>query len=341
LKNLANRKIYIWLITGCVLVLTMVVVGGITRLTQSGLSMVKWEPIIGILPPLSEEAWVAEFDLYKQTPEYKVINKDFGLDDFKRIFFWEYVHRLLARVIGLVFLFPFIYFLIKGYFNKRLLSQTLIIFLGGAFQGFLGWYMVKSGLADKPHVSHYRLAAHLLTATTLAVYIYSVALEVKGVKRFGDSVYRKSLIGLMILVAFQFLYGAFVAGLKAGKIFTNFPKMGYQWFPAEFADVIAENGLWALIESHGIVQLIHRILGVSIFFFVLSLLIVLRKRVSPMYLWLKGLFGIVLLQVLLGIFTLIYAVPIWMGVLHQLIAVILILYLYNMIYKSGRVSHII
>ena len=161
-----------WLMLGCVLIAAMVVIGGITRLTHSGLSMVEWKLIMGSVPPLNEAEWQDTFEKYKQFPEYKIMHNHFTLEDFKSIFMWEYLHRLLGRLIGLVFIFPFIYFLVKKRISKELLPKLILILIWGGFQGFLGWFMVKSGLVDNPNVSHFRLAIHLITAFGLCCYIF-------------------------------------------------------------------------------------------------------------------------------------------------------------------------
>ena len=264
-----DRRVFNWLILGCILIGLMVVIGGITRLTQSGLSMVKWEPIMGTLPPLSADAWNETFDLYKQSPEFIHYNKHFTLDEFKSIFFWEYLHRLIARIIGLVFLIPCDVFWMKSYFNSKRKRQVVVIFAWGAFQGVLGWVMVKSGLVDKPHVDHYRLAAHLITAIGLLAYMYYVALGIKyeiiTTSPLGNL--RKLTGGFIVLLFIQIIYGAFVAGLKAGLIYNTFPKMGNSWIPNEFSSIISREGVMSIMESPGIVQFIHRMIAYIIIVF--------------------------------------------------------------------------
>ncbi|EON74914.1 Heme A synthase, cytochrome oxidase biogenesis protein Cox15-CtaA [Lunatimonas lonarensis] len=330
--------VYTWLITGCVMVLMMVVVGGITRLTQSGLSMVRWEPIIGTLPPLTEEKWQQEFEAYQATPEYKVYNNHFSLDDFKGIYFWEYVHRLLGRIVGLVFLIPAIFFWRKGAFDGRMKKQVVIIFFGGLFQGVLGWYMVKSGLVDRPHVSHFRLAAHLSTALALAAYIFWVSLEWKPFKQIHAPEIRKWSIGLLVVLGIQIVYGAFVAGLKAGKMYNTFPKMGRTWFPNEITTAFDIHGWMAVIENGIPIQLIHRYLAylvVGMVVWVAWSIYKKHKGLQPAALLLVAL---VTVQFLLGVFTLLYAVPVSLGVLHQLGAVFLLLGVIYLIKKTSRVT---
>lgn len=309
---------------GCLMVTCMVVVGGITRLTQSGLSMVKWEPIKGAIPPLTEEAWQEEFSAYQSSPEYEVYNTHFGLCEFKQIYFWEYFHRLLGRIVGLVFLFLCIYFWAKGAFTLRLKKQVVIIFLGGLFQGVLGWYMVMSGLVDMPYVSHYRLATHLITALALIAYIYWVALEVRGSRISQDKLMHQLSIGMLVLVGVQILYGAFVAGLKAGLMYNTFPKMGYQWIPEELGIGFQMYGWMAIFENHGVVQLIHRVFGVAVLVMVSILWVKARKSSASISTAGNILMALVIIQFLLGVFTLLYAVPITLGVLHQLGAVLVL-----------------
>ena len=313
----------------------MVVVGGITRLTQSGLSMVKWEPIKGAIPPLTEEAWQEEFRAYQSSPEYEVYNTHFGLSEFKQIYFWEYFHRLLGRIVGLVFLFPCIYFWAKGAFTPRLKKQVVIIFLGGLFQGVLGWYMVMSGLVDMPYVSHYRLAAHLITALALIAYIYWVALEVRGTRVSQDKIMHQLSIGMLVLIGVQILYGAFVAGLKAGLMYNTFPKMGYQWIPEELGIGFQMYGLMAIFENHGIVQLIHRVLGVAVLVMVSIIWVKARKSTISISIAGNILMVLVMVQFLLGVFTLVYAVPITLGVLHQLGAVLVLFSIMHLMYITS------
>lgn len=340
-----ERYIYKWLLTGCVLIVLMVVVGGITRLTQSGLSMVKWEPIMGTLPPMSQQAWQEAFDLYKQSPEFYHYNADFTLSDFKSIFFWEYLHRLIARILGMVFIIPFVIFWFKGFFSKRVMKHVLIIFALGTFQGVLGWFMVKSGLVDQPHVSHYRLAAHLFTALGLLVYIYWVALSIKYVvnSHSSDKLRRavKVFIGLVFL---QIIYGAFVAGLKAGFFYNTFPKMGTNWIPDNFGSIISSQGVTAVFDNPGIVQFIHRIIAYAVLFALTTLWMKAKKEELSLH-QRKGLVLLSIMvgiQVVLGILTLLYVVPISLGVAHQFGAILVLLASFYSLFtfKKDRNGHL-
>jgi cytochrome c oxidase assembly protein subunit 15 len=331
-----NNAVYYWLIFGCVLIALMVVIGGITRLTQSGLSMVEWKPIVGAIPPLNEQEWNHEFELYKSSPEYKHYNSHFSLSDFKSIFFWEYLHRLIGRIIGLVFLIPCVVFWLKGKFSKELKNRVIIIFIGGLCQGIIGWLMVKSGLVKNPHVSHYRLALHLATALALIVYIYWTAMYVKhGNSRLKTVLFPvKYINGIAILISLQIVYGAFVAGLKAGKMYTTFPKMGDVWFPVELGTSFKDSGFLALTEAHSVVQLIHRLFGVSLFLIACYLLLILKKQHVAIVGPIRFLSLLIILQVVLGIFTLVLAVPVNLGVLHQSVAIIILLTIFQLKFRS-------
>lgn len=331
-----NNAVYYWLISGCILIALMVVIGGITRLTQSGLSMVEWKPIVGAIPPLNDQEWNHEFELYKNSPEYLHYNSHFTLKDFKSIFFWEYLHRLIGRVIGLVFIIPCVIFWLKGRFSPEMKKRVIIIFIGGLCQGVIGWLMVKSGLVKNPHVSHYRLALHLVTALALIVYIYWAALHVKHssarvvTARFPV----KLLNGIIGLISVQIIYGAFVAGLKAGKMFTTFPKMGDSWIPPDIATSFEMNGWISLFEAPSVVQLIHRLIGISLFGIALYLLLNLKKFDSSVVGTLRFLSILVLFQVILGVITLVMAVPVNLGVLHQSVAILVLLAVFRLKFES-------
>jgi len=338
-----NRVIIIWLFTGCALVAAMVVIGGITRLTHSGLSMVNWNLIMGSIPPLNEQQWQETFELYKTSPEYQKVNYHFALDDFKSIFWWEYIHRLLGRLIGLVFLIPFGYFLIRRKINKTLMIKLLVILSMGAFQGFLGWFMVKSGLIDRPAVSHYRLAAHLITALLLFAYIFWVALDLiypVKLKAAGQvKTLRNFTIFFLALLGVQLIYGAFVAGLKAGLIMNTFPKMGGQWVHVSMGKALDEMGIAAFTEHIVIVQFIHRYLGKILF--VLAIWLWWRfRKITEHYIKhaLNILAGSVALQFLLGVLTLIYVVPVWLGVLHQFTAIVLLSACVYLIHRTNSMK---
>ncbi len=308
----------------------MVVVGGITRLTHSGLSMVNWHPISGIVPPLNKAEWTAEFDNYKTSPEYIKYNYHFSLEDFKSIFWWEFIHRFIGRIIGIIFLIPFLWFYFtKKLQDKNLIKHLLIIFLLGGLQGFIGWFMVKSGLVNRPSVSHFRLALHLSTALFLFAYILWSALPILKPLSKPQAYFNKihkSLKILITLVSLQIIYGAFTAGLKAGYIYPTYPKMGSDWLPDIGLDSLKNTGISALVENPILVQFIHRWLAIIVLFFFVRFYLKARKLNlnTSQTKCNNTLIGLIVLQITLGIFTLINAVPVSLGVLHQLGAVLVL-----------------
>ncbi|MBI3500162.1 MAG: COX15/CtaA family protein [Bacteroidetes bacterium] len=315
-----HRPIIIWLLTGCFLIYAMVVIGGITRLTGSGLSITEWKIVTGTLPPFSEEAWQKEFDGYKQTPQFKLINSDFTLSDFKKIYWWEYIHRLLGRLIGIVFLVPFLFFWWKKKIPEGFMKKALVLFLLGGVQGFIGWFMVKSGLSENMYVSHYRLALHLISAFTVFGFTFWYALDLicwSGFKIPTNNKIKKLSIILFSVVILQIIYGAFVAGLKAGYGYPSWPKMGNEWFPS---DIISLEPLWKnFLEGHAGVQFIHRYIAYVVVFiagiiFFLSRQLQLAQGQKKI---INALAIIVLAQFTLGVLTLLYGVPIVIAVLHQ------------------------
>ncbi|MCB0483598.1 MAG: COX15/CtaA family protein [Flavobacteriales bacterium] len=319
-----NTFLLVWLFTGAAMVLIQVAIGGITRLTHSGLSMVDWHLIMGALPPLSEKAWLEAFAKYKLSPEFIHINSHFGLEAFKRIYWWEYFHRLFGRLIGLVFIIPFVWMLFKKMLNQKQILQLLAVFLLGAIQAFLGWYMVKSGLVKEPRVSHFRLAAHLITAFITCLLIWRIALPllIKPRLCIHNPSLRRWSLGLLILSVLQVIYGAFVAGLRAGGSHNTYPLMDEQW--------IADS-VWALepvwrnwLEGVSGVQFVHRLLA-HILLLLVFWLWIKRKTVSNTALQLRGIHfitSLVLLQFLLGVFTLLLRVPLWLGIAHQITALL-------------------
>jgi len=318
-----RRYIRWWFWSGAFLVGIMVVVGGITRLTGSGLSMTDWSLLMGAIPPLSEAAWEQVFSRYKQFPEYQFLNSGMTLAEFKAIFFWEYLHRLLGRLIGVAFLLPFLWFWFKGQLTQRLFRRALLLFLLGAAQGGMGWFMVKSGLVDVPAVSHYRLAAHLMLAFLIVGFCvwYALDMESRSGKGFPGFVSRSGwwVGALGLILTLQIVWGAFVAGLDAGYIYNSFPMMNESWLPANF--LALEPALLNFAENPGTVQWIHRILGtlllVMTFFGWQRLRAVDNKRLKfRMHL----LLVLILLQYGIGIGTVLYAVPVALGVLHQALA---------------------
>jgi cytochrome c oxidase assembly protein subunit 15 len=322
-----NQKWVIrWLLSGCVLIFIMVIVGGITRLTHSGLSMVNWHLFMGAIPPLNEVDWHTTFNLYKQYPEYQKVNFNCTIEEFKKIFFWEYLHRMIGRLLGLVFIIPFIFFLIRKSLSKKLILQSLFLFILGSLQGFIGWWMVKSGLVDKPDVSHYRLAIHLTTAFLTCGYILWVVLPlIFNSKRRGYPKIQNLCWSVFYLLVLQIIYGAFVAGLNAGIGFNTWPKMGNEWIPEA---VYALKPFWRnFVEAKYGVQFIHRILA-----FIILILVLLLMYIKQKYKLTKQenqaiiiLSSVTSLQIFLGILTLIFIVPIPLALIHQLCAFLLLM----------------
>ncbi len=320
-----NIPVIVWLLSGCLLIFTMVIVGGITRLTGSGLSMVDWKLFAGSIPPVNNQQWVETFELYKQFPEFQKQNYMFTLAEFKSIFFWEYIHRLLGRLIGLVFIIPFIYFLIKKRLSKKLTLQCIVLLFMGASQGAIGWWMVKSGLVNNPDVSHFRLATHLITAFLTFSYTFWVALSLiyPNKSHQNKTLYKLSFI-LMIVVIIQIIYGAFVAGLDAGKVYNSWPKMNNDWIAES---VYSMTPLWSnFVNGIAGVQFIHRTFAFVVLFLIIY--IFYQSRKTPLIQLEKNAINLLLVtvffQMVLGIITLVLGVPIWLGVIHQLGAFILL-----------------
>lgn len=338
-----DRSIIIWLVFVCLMIFAMVIIGGITRLTDSGLSMVEWKPLMGAIPPLTETEWLRVFDLYKQYPEYQKVNSGMDLSEFKFIFFWEYFHRLFGRLIGVVFFIPYVYFLLKKKIEKNLNKKLFIAFVLGGLQGLMGWYMVKSGLIDRPDVSHFRLAAHFGLALTIIGYIFWIILGQINISDQKLIYYPKlfwALAALLLILSIQIVYGAFVAGLDAGLAYNTFPTMGNNWV-AQKAFTYAP--LWKdFVENSATIQFIHRTLGWLVllltgFIFVSGRKVTNKTQKNSLF----HLLMMVALQFTLGVMTLVYMVPISLASAHQAGAVILLILtlkaLYNFAPKSAKI----
>jgi cytochrome c oxidase assembly protein subunit 15 len=338
MKN--NKSVIIWLLSGCVLVFIMVVVGGITRLTNSGLSMTDWHLVTDTFPPLSEAKWQEAFDQYKQFPEYKKINihNDFTLSDYKYIYFWEWFHRFIGRIIGLVFIIPFFYFLVKKKIDKTTLNKCFVLLGMGALQGFFGWFMVRSGLIDNPDVSHFRLALHLTFAFLTFAYTLWVALDlIYPDKREVIVSLRKIARISLILLLIQIVYGGFVAGLNAGFIHNHWPMMSDGQFIHESVILEKDNWFLRLTEGKSGVQFVHRTLAYLVVGLILFLYIKSKRHVLTIQQknGINSVVIIVFLQFALGVFTLLYGVPLWLGLTHQIVAFFL---LTAMTYTLHRLS---
>jgi cytochrome c oxidase assembly protein subunit 15 len=324
-----NKSVIIWLLSGCFLLFLMVIVGGITRLTNSGLSMTDWHLVTDTFPPLTEAKWQEAFDQYKRFPEYQKINihNDFQLSDYKFIYFWEWFHRFIGRIIGLVFLAPFVYFLIKKKLDTATIKKCIILLSMGAFQGFLGWFMVRSGLIDNPDVSHFRLALHLTFAFITFAYTFWVALDLiypekKKIEKSLRTIARYALALLLL----QIIYGGFVAGLNAGLIHNHWPLMNDGQFIHDSVFLEQKNLLLSFTEGKSGVQFIHRTLA----YIVVTIIVLLYFKSKKFTLdkaqknGINLLLLIVFLQFALGVFTLLYGVPLWLGLTHQINAFFLL-----------------
>lgn len=322
-----NRIIYNWLWLGIGLILLMVIVGGITRLTGSGLSMTDWNLIMDAIPPLNEADWLDAFAQYQQFPEYQKLNYGMSLSEFKQIYFWEYLHRLLGRVLGLVFAIPLAIFWMRKWLSALLKKRFLILMGLGALQGAMGWFMVKSGLVDDPYVSHYRLAAHLTLALVLIGFCLWYALDIRAGETGNTdlmlprNLYNWSLI-IGILFFIQVIWGAFTAGLHAGYIYNTFPLMNGKLLPPDMWSL--QPAILNLFDNLGFVQWIHRLNGTLLLLAVLYFWLKSRKFAIPKNMQFNALllFGAIALQYVLGILTLINLVPLWLGVTHQAVAFI-------------------
>jgi len=335
LEDSARRQISIWLLLCCAMIFAMVILGGATRLTGSGLSMVEWDPLFGVLPPLDQQAWEDVFTKYQASPEYRKINVGMDMDGFKSIYWYEYSHRLLGRSIGTVFLLPFLYFFARRMLTPRLVPRLAVAFVLGGLQGLLGWYMVKSGLVDQPHVSQYRLTAHLSLALLIYAYLlwllFDLLFPPPQTLDPSTGSTKKAVPYLLALVATTIVSGGFVAGLKAGLAYNTFPKMGDQWLPP--AGWMLQPGWRNLFENIATVQFDHRLLAMLTFLSIVVFWNYARTRALSH----SARTGVHLLlltavaQVSLGISTLLLHVPVALAVTHQagalaLLSVVLFVY---------------
>ena len=308
-----------WLLAVAALVFLMVIVGGITRLTESGLSMVRWEPISGVIPPTTDEAWQAEFEAYRATPEYQKINRGMSLAEFKDIYFWEYVHRLLGRFIGLAFALPLLWFAWKRAIPRRYGWRLTGLLILGGMQGVIGWWMVASGLVDRPEVSHIRLAVHLLLALFIFGLLIWTALDLRRPhstpsKLPVSGAWALSLLGL------QLMFGAYVAGLDAGYAFNSWPKMGDEWFPA--GTPMLEPFFANFVDNPVVVQFIHRWLAWVVAAATILLAVFAWDRRA--HAAAVAVMVTLTLQIALGVLTLLTGVDLWIAVAHQGMAALLL-----------------
>ena len=316
-----NNQLSFWLIAMFVIISIMIVVGGLTRLTDSGLSITKWQLFSGLLPPLNQKDWIMYFNLYKEIPEFKLQNFNMTLQEFKVIFWWEWVHRFLGRVIGLCYLIPLIYFSFKLKISK--IINLYFIFFLICFQGFIGWYMVSSGLVDRVDVSHFRLSIHLLMAFLILSLIFWNFLKFQNYRYVSDGINSIFPFIFLILILIQIVIGAFVSGMDAGKIYNSWPLMGNTYFPN---DNNLEN-LFKLsaFSDPSLVQFIHRNLAYAIgLFYILIFFKVYKNKINKLYRSVNVLGFFIILQIVLGIFTVVYGAQIYIAAIHQVSSIFLV-----------------
>ena len=324
----SRHEVAIWLLVVAALVCAMVVLGGVTRLTESGLSMTDWRPVTGWIPPMEQSDWAEEFGKYQESPEYRDINRGMSLEEFKTIFWFEYAHRVLGRILGLAFFLPFVWFLVRRKLDRPLAQRLAFIFVLGGLQGFLGWFMVASGLVDRPSVSPYRLAMHL--ALAFAIYgmlVWTAASLLRspdyGSAETGIRTPRCRAFLVLALVCLTIVSGAFVAGLDAGLYYNTFPLMDGRLIPAAYLE---QDPWWLnLFQNPAAAQFNHRVLAVVTLVAVIHHWLTLRRL--PMTGLTQSLAGFIVLTAMvqagLGIATLLAYVPVWLGALHQTGALVL------------------
>jgi len=343
-----RKAVAIWLLVGVGMIIIQVLLGGITRLTESGLSITEWKPVTGALPPLNENAWQTEFDKYKQIGQFQYLHSDFTLDDFKFIFFWEWFHRLWARLLGIVFAIGFIYFLVKKYFDRGMVVPFVFLFLLGTLQGLIGWIMVASGLNEEDlYVNHIKLAMHFIAALVLLCYTlwFALKLIVPSEQRISNKRFSNFTIIIILILGIQLTYGAFMAGLKAAPYVPTWPLLNGMWVPDSFP-----GKSW--VNNHFNVQFLHRQLAyllatLMIFWFISANRLALREKKSLLARAKNFPFLLVMLQVVLGVFTVLLAPK--MGTsrfgsyeivaeAHQLVAMFLLVSLFICSYSVRRQS---
>ena len=325
-KKKINKLFFYWILLSIILVFSIIVVGGLTRLTNSGLSITEWELFKGILPPLNNASWQFYFNEYKKIPQYQLLNFDMKLDQFKVIFYWEYFHRILARLIGIFFLIPFIFFYLTKKINYQVIKSCFIILILIIFQGIVGWYMVISGLTEDVTVSHYRLSIHLITAILIISMLFWLFKNISSKKNKLFLNFSKNNLPFQILILFiiiQIVVGAFVSGLDAGKIYQTWPLMGNDYVPDDLS-FKKINNIFEL-DNHSLVQFYHRNLAYVIILYVIFLSFhIFKNKISSLYKPLKILLFFLVLQIILGIYTLLSGLNIYLASLHQITSVLLI-----------------
>lgn len=339
----AYKPVAIWLYIGVFMLVVQIVLGGITRLTESGLSITEWNPITGVMPPMNQTEWQTEFDKYKTTSQFQYIHADFTVSDFKKIFFWEWMHRNWARLMGLVFIFGFVYFLIRRKFRREMIMPLIMLFFLGAIQGAIGWIMVKSGLVpERLFVGHIQLATHFMAALLLLAYTFwfALSLSVDKHKFVINEKLKNSAILIFILLFFQLIYGTFMAGLHAATAAPTWPTINGYWIPAELNNM--KPGWENLINNKITVQFIHR--GLAYLILILTVIWWLRSMKvigSRFFRMIRSLpLILVLLQVILGIFTVMLS-PfgnnlVYFGVAHQTVGILFMISLIAVLFTVRK-----
>jgi cytochrome c oxidase assembly protein subunit 15 len=330
-----NNFFRIWLIKLTFLVSLIIIVGGLTRLTNSGLSITEWELFKGIFPPTNDKMWISYFESYKEIPQYLLLNSDMNLDQFKYIFLWEYSHRLLARFIGIFFLIPFLFFLFINLIKKKLLIRLILVLVLILLQGAVGWFMVKSGLVENTSVSHYRLSIHLFIAFTIlsilvwTIYNFTIKKEINFFQLNLDYITLKILLFFIFI---QIIFGAFVSGLDAGKVYQSWPLMNESYFP----DDITVNNFFNLNEP-GVVQFLHRNIAYLILLLAsYSGFIIFKNRNVKQYKNFFIFFSFILVQIILGISVLITGANIYLASMHQISSIFLVIAVLRLYHSSIR-----
>ncbi len=316
-----NNQISSWLMSMFLIISVMIVVGGLTRLTDSGLSITQWQLFSGFIPPINKSQWIMYFDLYKEIPEFKLQNYDMTMKEFKVIFWWEWAHRFLGRLIGISFLIPLIYFTFKVKFKKLL--NLYFIFLLICFQGFIGWYMVSSGLVDRVDVSHFRLSIHLLIAFIILSLIFWNYLKIKIIINNQNKINSLFPLSFLLLIFLQITIGAFVSGMDAGKIYNSWPLMGNSFFPDD--NKLINLFHVSAFNDPSLVQFIHRNLAYLIGLFYLYIFyIVYKNKNTSLYKSVNILGFFIILQIVLGVLTLLYGAQIIVASMHQISSIFLV-----------------
>lgn len=341
-----NRKqVATWLLIGVAMIIVQVIIGGITRLTESGLSITEWKPITGALPPMNITEWQEEFDKYRTTDQFKYVHQHFSLSDFKFIYFWEWFHRQWARLIGVVFLIGFVYFLVRKKFDRKMVLPLVILFLLGALQGAIGWIMVQSGLVpEKFYVGHIELGMHFIAALILLCFTlwYAMGMLPAFTPKLQAPSLKNRLLLMMAVLFLQLLYGGFMAGLKAAPVAPTWPTINGEWIPAGISELSPR--ISNIFQNKLTIQFIHR--GLAYLLFILSILFFMRSVVYTYHTVFKklrlALLTIIIFQVLLGILTVLNATDparlLWFGVLHQFVAILLVMCMTALLFVVRRKS---